>query len=207
MVLSAIGDGSTTSKSHFRECLDNKSIMLKNTKKQMTAASSSAREKANVARITTMSRREMKKRGLLSNDPKTYNINEQDVRRTHHLWKQFVVTLLESCSNEAQVQNRLHEAGLLGAHVTSLGATSKEKKRKKTSGFVIQETQNCLFLAMLPEDDIKTEGKEKVEVKRMLKAAGTFAVRLPLTRNNQERVMVLHGKSFLPLTNGKSFGI
>ncbi len=220
-VLNAIGESSSGALKYFGEALDNKSIVLKNTNAQLRASKSSTRAKSNAARIGKMSKRGLKKKGskLIPNDPKEYRVSERDVRRTHHLWKQFVTTVLKSCTHELQVQAKLYETGLLGAHVTLLEGsggvevamddkTESRRRRRRLSGFVINESKNCMFLAILHEEaghgDDKSGG---VVVKRVLKAPNMFAVSLPTTSaSTKGRFMILHGKQFLPLKNGKSFG-
>jgi hypothetical protein len=133
----------------------------------------------------------------------------------------------------------LYEAGLLGAYITRVvneneneeeGVGRKRKRRWGVSGFVVNETRNCLFIAVLPETERqegppskqqqqqqqqrrKEKEKEKDEgvvIKRVLKAPNMFAVQLPSNNSSASRgggkVMLLHGKQLLPLKGGKSFG-
>ena len=223
IVLNAIGEKGQAARKHFKEHLDNKSIVLKNTNAQLRASKAATRAKSNSARVAKVSRRQLKSKKLLPTDAKGYAVEESDVRRTHHLWNQFIDTVVRSCSNELQLQTKLYEAGLLGAYITRVVAVveddysstaeqnkKKEKKKKKhhLSGFVINETKNCLFLAVLPEiegqgDSGATKG---VVVKRVLKAPSMFTVKLPSKNSIEEaEVMILYGKQLLQLKE-KSFG-
>ena len=236
MVLNAIGESGSGVYKHFQEHLGNKSIVLKNTSAQLHASKASTRAKSNAARVGKVSRRGLKCKKLLGTDPKGYTVEERDVRRTHHLWKQFIDTVVQSCSNDLQLRTKLYEAGLLGAYITRVvkendneeeGVGRKRKRRWSVSGFVVNETRNCLFIAVLPETE-RQEGppskqqqqqqrrqkeKEKDEgvvIKRVLKAPNMFAVQLPSNNSSASRgggkVMLLHGKQLLPLKGGKSFG-
>ena len=212
-VLRAIGDTALTQERYFKEALESKSILLNNLKQQTTAAKSVTRAKSRVARKHCMSRTKMKSAGLIQIDPSKVYVDEFDVRRTHLLWKQFMISLMLTCSNNAQLQSKLHEVGLLGAHLRVLETNnlnlSQKANAKKFSGFVVNETSKCIFLALLPEEESFSSpsdvDKKKVIVKRLLKQGATYAVMLPpppaasssssssSSAKEQSKVLVLHG--------------
>ena len=121
------------------------------------------------------------------------------------------------------MRTKLIEAGLLGAYIKvvnnpgTYGAfcnnerevdLKSRQRRRQMCGFVVNESRNCLFLAILPEEDRSPadDKSEGVIVKRVLKAPNLFAVSLPSSESMEGRVVILYGKQFLSLKNGKSFG-
>ena len=201
-VLQAIG-GDPKQERYFKEHLESKSIVLSNVKQQTQASKSATRAKVRAARKHSMSRTKMKAAGLIPVDPKLVQVDEGDIRRMHHLWKQFMTSLMATCANNAQLQNKLYEVGLLGAYlkiVESESLNSSLKKNKKSfAGFVVNETPKCLFVALLPEIEgpppaLGDQDRKKVAVKRLLKRGTSYAVRLP---GADAKLLILHGQSLV----------
>ena len=199
-VLLAIGDKNLKQERYFKESLESKSIVLSNVKQQTQASKSATRAKSRAARKHRMSRTKMKATGLIPVDPKLLQVDESQIRRMHLLWKRFMTSLMATCSNNAQLQNKLHEVGLLGAYLKVVEnenlRSSRKKNKRAFAGFVVNETPKCLFVALLSENEGPPPELEKkrVAIRRLLKHDTSYAVRLP---GVESKLLVLHGQSLV----------
>jgi hypothetical protein len=157
-ILNAIGCTATSTRRYFTDVLEGKSIVLSNTNKQATAASASSRTKAQLRRRKRVSTSSLKAAGILK--PLEMTPRLSDLCRTHQLWRGFVRGVVDSCSNDKQLQARLNAAGLLGARVTVLRTVANQSQtqiREKGSqshltGYVCSESKNCLYIAYSPKE-------------------------------------------------------
>lgn len=165
LLLDAIGDNSENTRKFFSTQLEKKSIVLKNTTKQVKAFKTSNR-----ARVQTLqhrfhiSRSAMKKAGLLQDLSKQEDvgISRSDILQMHSMWLQFMRKMVNDCNTSDQLRSRLNLSGLLGAYITVIDSYRNSQRKnimcrphsqRPLCGYVVSESKNCLYVA---EESYKT---------------------------------------------------
>ncbi len=157
-LLSAVSLSDARSRRFFSDQLDGKSVILTNTAKRARAASASSRGKAHLRRKKRAGKSSLESAGLLN----PYAVpTAADILSAYDLWLNFIWGVIDSCSNEAQLQARLNSAGLLGARVCVHGARSHHVGRSSVSnelvGYVCNESQNCIYVAVICDVEAKAD--------------------------------------------------
>jgi hypothetical protein len=114
--------GDEKTKRGIAEQLDNKSIVLDNTKAQIEASKSSTRLKRKLAREKTTSNTFLKKRKLLN--PKQDKFPLEPLQELNRQWRGMIAAVAKECSTLPQLQARVGSCTLIGAFVTICTATS-----------------------------------------------------------------------------------
>ncbi len=160
-ILTAMGCVPTSNaRRYFTDVLDGKSIVLSNTNRQVSAATTSHRNAAQLRRKKMRaSNVALKSAGLL--DPMNMKLSLSDLQNAHNLWQKFIITTMGTCTSDAQLQARFNAAGLLGARVTLVRTIIEVngKKHEETpmiTGFVCNESKNCIYIAYI--DIIEQQG-------------------------------------------------
>lgn len=185
LLLDAIGDNSENTRKFFSTQLEKKSIVLKNTTKQVKAFKTSNRSRVQTLQHRfRISRSAMEKAGLLQDLSKRVNtgIKRSDVYRTHSMWLQFMRKMVKDCNTGDQLKSRLNLSGLLGAYITVVDSYRNSQRtnimcrphsQRPLCGYVVSESKNCLYIAedsykafdndsnTLSKDDKDKEGEEE----------------------------------------------
>lgn len=109
--------GDEKTKRGLAEQLENKSIVLDNTKAQLEASKSSTRMKRSLAREKTTSNTFLKKRKLL-NSKQDDKIPLQPLQELNRQWRSMIAAVARDCSTLPQLQARVGSCTLIGAYVT-----------------------------------------------------------------------------------------
>jgi hypothetical protein len=174
----------------FTDTLDGKSIVLSNTSKQISAASVSNRNKSHLKQKKRISLSSLQSKGIWN--PMEITPRMSDLKTAYKLWSQFVISIMDTCSNEAQLQARFHSFGLLGAKITllkeidesSMKMKMKRKmndrdrdrdidnerknndtavKQRMLSGYVVYESTNCVYIAHKVKSDSDSDSGNEDE--------------------------------------------